>query len=100
VQKGIDIRVCATGESGEFFMKEKFEPIDRDRRLFFGVAAFTLAAAQLGLVRPASAQSKAAGQSASDEFFPGFSAETIQTSGTTIHVLRKGTGRPLLLLHG
>lgn len=30
-------------------------------------------------------------------FFPGFSAETIQTSGTTIHVLRKGTGRPLLL---
>jgi alpha/beta hydrolase fold len=33
-------------------------------------------------------------------FFPGFSAETIQTSGTTIHVLRKGTGRPLLLLHG
>jgi haloacetate dehalogenase len=66
------------------------------------VAAFTLAAARLGLIRPASAQSKAAGQSASvpDEFFPGFSAETIQTSGTTIHVLRKGTGRPLLLLHG
>ena len=85
-----------------FFMKETFESIDRDRRLFLGVAAFTLAAAQPGLIRPASAQSKAAGRSASepDEFFPGFSAETIQTSGTTIHVLRKGTGRPLLLLHG
>lgn len=51
-------------------MKETFEPIDRDRRLFFGVAAVTLAAAQLGLIRPASAQSKAAGQSDSepDEF--------------------------------
>lgn len=83
-------------------MKESSEPIDQDRRLFFGMAAFTLAAAQFGLIRPASAQSKAAGRSASapDEFFPGFSAETIQTSGTTIHVLRKGTGRPLLLLHG
>jgi pimeloyl-ACP methyl ester carboxylesterase len=33
-------------------------------------------------------------------FFPGFSAESVKTSGTTIHVLRKGTGRPLLLLHG
>src|SRR5215469_10881695 len=33
-------------------------------------------------------------------FFPGFAAESVETSGTTIHVLRKGTGRPLLLLHG
>jgi len=33
-------------------------------------------------------------------FFPGFSAEMIETDGTTIHVLRKGAGRPLLLLHG
>jgi haloacetate dehalogenase len=33
-------------------------------------------------------------------FFPGFSAESVETSGTTIHVLRKGAGRPLLLLHG
>jgi len=32
--------------------------------------------------------------------FPGFSAELIETSGTTIHVLRKGAGPPLLLLHG
>jgi haloacetate dehalogenase len=33
-------------------------------------------------------------------YFPDFSAESIKTSGTTIHVLRKGSGRPLLLLHG
>jgi haloacetate dehalogenase len=32
--------------------------------------------------------------------FQGFSAESIETSGTTIHVLRKGAGQPLLLLHG
>ena len=32
--------------------------------------------------------------------FPGFSAELIETGGTTIHVLRKGAGPPLLLLHG
>ena len=28
--------------------------------------------------------------------FPGFSAESIETRGTTINVLRKGTGRGLL----
>src|SRR3984957_19409319 len=32
--------------------------------------------------------------------FPGFSTELVKTSGTTIHALRKGDGRPLLLLHG
>ena len=32
--------------------------------------------------------------------FPGFTSETVKTTGTTIHVLSKGTGRPLLLLHG
>jgi haloacetate dehalogenase len=76
--------------------------IDRNRRRFLSVAALTLAAAQFGLVRPASAQSKAAGRSASNArgFFPGFSTEMVETSGTTIHVLRKGAGRPLLLLHG
>jgi haloacetate dehalogenase len=34
------------------------------------------------------------------KLFPGFTAETVKTSGTSIHVLRKGSGRPLLLLHG
>ncbi len=29
--------------------------------------------------------------------FPGFRAEDVRTSGATIHVLSKGTGRPLLL---
>jgi len=76
--------------------------INHERRRFFGAAAMTLAAAQFGLVRSASAQSKAAGPPAvnTGEFFPGFSTELVETSGTTIHVLRKGIGRPLLLLHG
>ena len=33
-------------------------------------------------------------------FFPGFTRETVQTSGATINVLRGGQGAPLLLLHG
>ena len=33
-------------------------------------------------------------------FFPGFETRKIQTSGATIHVLRGGSGPPLLLLHG
>lgn len=76
--------------------------INHERRRFFGAAAMTLAAAQFGLVRSASAQSKTAGPPAvnTGEFFPGFSTELVETSGTTIHVLRKGAGRPLLLLHG
>jgi hypothetical protein len=41
-------------------MKETFEPIDRDRRQFFGAAACAIAAAQLGLIGPASAQSNGA----------------------------------------
>lgn len=83
-------------------MGRMYREIDRNRRRFLSVAALSLAAAQFGLVRPASAQSKAAGQSASNAggFFPGFSTETVETKGTTIHVLRKGAGRPLLLLHG
>jgi haloacetate dehalogenase len=34
------------------------------------------------------------------EFFPGFSRETIETSGASIHALLGGSGPPLLLLHG
>ena len=81
-------------------MDRMFREIDRNRRRFLSVAALSLAAAQFGLVRPASAQSKAAGQSAPNArgFFPGFSTEMVETNGTTIHVLRKGAGRPLLLL--
>jgi haloacetate dehalogenase len=83
-------------------MDRIIDEIHRDRRRFFGVAALTLAAAQLGLIRSALAQSQTPGPPAVEPgaFFPGFSPELVQTSGTTIHVLRKGAGRPLLLLHG
>jgi hypothetical protein len=79
-----------------------FEGIDRTRRRFLSMAAFGLAAAKLGLVRSASAQSNAPGlpDVEADAFFPGFSAEMVRTTGTTIRVLREGAGRPLLLLHG
>ena len=38
--------------------------------------------------------------SISEKLLPGFEARQITTSGATIHVLKKGTGRPLLLIHG
>src|SRR5258708_2147405 len=77
------------------------EGIDHRRR-FFGMVATALAAAQFGPVRSASAQSKTPGLPAvkAGGFFPGFSTQSVKTGGTTIHVLRKGSGRPLLLLHG
>jgi len=83
-------------------MNRMFEEIDGTRRRFLGLAALGLAAAKLGLVRSALAQSNAPGGPTAkpEAFFPGFSAEMVQTNGTTIHVLRKGAGRPLLLLHG
>jgi len=76
--------------------------IDRNRRESLRAAGLALAAAQFGLVRSASAQSKAPGLPAvkAEGFLPGFSTELIEPSGTTVHVLRKGTGRPLLLMHG
>src|SRR5262249_55463000 len=48
------------------------------------------------------AQSKTSSLAAAnpEALFPGFLAELVETSGTTIHVLRRGAGRPLLLLHG
>ena len=83
-------------------MNRMDEEIDGTRRRFLIMAAFGLAAAKLGLVRSASAQSNAPGLPAvkPEAFFPGFSAEMVRTTGTTIHVLREGAGRPLLLLHG
>ena len=33
-------------------------------------------------------------------FFPGFTAETVKTSGAEIYVLKGGSGPPVLLLHG
>jgi haloacetate dehalogenase len=83
-------------------MNRTFEDVDRDRRRLLDVAALSLAAAKAGPVPSASAQSNPPGWPAvkPEAFFPGFSAEMVETTGTTIHVLRKGSGRPLLLLHG
>ena len=36
----------------------------------------------------------------SEKLLPGFQARQIQTSGATINVLTKGSGKPLLLIHG
>jgi haloacetate dehalogenase len=36
----------------------------------------------------------------SERLFPGFRTEDVQTSGATIHVVSKGSGPPLLLIHG
>ena len=83
-------------------MDKMFEEINQNRRRFLGGASVTFAADQLGLVRPASAQSNAPRLPAGspEASFPGFSAESVETGGTSIRVLRKGSGRPLLLLHG
>jgi haloacetate dehalogenase len=83
-------------------MNGTFEEIDRTRRRFLRVAALSLAAAKLGPIRSASGQSNPPGLPAvkPEAFFPGFSVEMIKTTGTTINVLRKGSGRSLLLLHG
>lgn len=83
-------------------MRRTPEEIDRERRRFSGAVAFALAAAQLGPIPSASAKSGMSDEPGvrPETRFPGFSAESVNASGTTIHVLRKGTGRPLLLLHG
>ncbi len=36
----------------------------------------------------------------SDRLFPGFRADSVKTAGASIHTLSKGSGPPLLLLHG
>jgi haloacetate dehalogenase len=78
------------------------DKFDQSRRLLLKTGAVTVAAARFGLGRSVLAQSETLDQPAATSrgFFPGFSAEMVKTSGTTIHVLRKGSGRPLLLLHG
>src|SRR5436853_471814 len=75
---------------------------DGSRRRFLTMAALSFAAAKLGFTRSASGQIKASSppEVKPETLFPGFSAEMVETTGTKIHVLRKGSGRPLLLLHG
>ena len=79
------------------------EEIDGTRRHFLSMAALSvISATELRPARSASAPPKTPSLQAlkPEAYFPGFVAESVGTSGTTIHVLRKGAGRPLLLLHG
>ena len=39
-------------------------------------------------------------QAVTEKLFPGFRSQFLKTSGATIRVLTKGSGRPLLLVHG
>jgi haloacetate dehalogenase len=68
------------------------------RRRFVMTGAAT--ALSLQFTESKGEETSAAHSTVKSDFSPGFSSETIATTGTTIHVLRKGTGRPLLLLHG
>ena len=83
-------------------MKKMDEEVDLKRRSLLKLGGFGLVAARFGLIPPGPAQFETERSSAvtPGAFFPGFSAEMVKTSGTTIHVLRRGSGRPLLLLHG
>jgi len=59
----------------------------------FGMlASRSLAAAQAPAMTPA--------RGTTLRFFPGFTAETVKTSGAEIYVLKGGSGPPVLLLHG
>jgi haloacetate dehalogenase len=69
--------------------------IDR-RELLRGVAAVAAAGSLAPLERLTAQQQS----SATIRFFPGFVQSTVQTSGTTINVVKGGDGPPLLLLHG
>jgi len=68
-----------------------------DRRELLRRLTAVAAAASISQYEEISAQ-----QAPSDttRFFPGFTRSTVQTSGTTINVLKGGDGPPLLLLHG
>ena len=66
------------------------------RELLRRVAAVAAATSMSGFERVEAQQ----GASDTTRFFPGFVRSTVQTSGTTINVLKGGGGPPLLLLHG
>lgn len=63
-----------------------------DRRAFMTTAL----AAGAGAL----AASPSLGQTGASGFFTGFERRKVQTSGAAIHVLRGGSGPPLLLIHG
>ena len=68
-----------------------------DRRELFRRVAAIAAATSIGRLETVGAQQARAPTS---RFFPGFARSTVQTSGTTINVVKGGEGPPLLLLHG
>ncbi len=91
-----------------------------DRRAFARMGAIGLSSALLTPASRLAAQEAQGGKGAADlpqggalpqlppsappgvdaRFFPGFRAERVTTSGAVIHVLKGGSGPPLLLLHG
>lgn len=62
------------------------------------VSRGSAAGAQAAPVQAAASVTPARGTTL--KFFPGFTAETIKTSGADIYVLKGGSGPPALLLHG
>jgi haloacetate dehalogenase len=76
--------------------------MDIDRRALLRQMAAAAAVASAGTAAPAAAQQAppAADNHGTSPFFPGFAVSKVQTSGTTIHVVKGGQGPPLLLLHG
>ena len=79
-------------------MKDELSTPGIDRReLLRRVAAVATATSIGGWSERIDAQQ---GGSGTTRFFPGFSQSTVQTSGTTINVMKGGDGPPLLLLHG
>ena len=82
-------------------MNRTVEESHLSRRRLLDLAALGLSAAKSALIGSASAQTRPEQPSVDARaFFPGFSTESVETRGTTIHLLRKGVGRPLLLMHG
>ena len=83
------------------------EEIDEHRRRFFGTAAMTVAAAQLGMIGSASAQTGEAGPAGAAATGPRASASFGPLKQIDAGVLNvgyaeagPGTGRPVILLHG
>ena len=71
--------------------------MNRRELLKQGAALTTLTA---GAVAGASRDARSQERPNTLRFFPGFTAETVRTSGATINLVKGGGGPPLLLLHG
>ena len=83
------------------------DEINRDRRRFFGAAAMTIAAAQLGMVSLASAQTREGKRAAVPGIAPGTNTSFASLKQIDAGLLSVGyaeagpaDGRPVLLLHG